>query len=293
MLEQARIQRQFAEAAPHYDAVAVVQRLAGARLLERLASLPGAPQRVLDVGCGTGHVTWQLQRHYPKATVIGVDMALPMLHQARQVGRFWQRQPVWLGALGEQLPLPSASVDWLVSNLMLQWCPDILSVLREWRRVLRPGGVLWLTTLGPETLHELRASWAAADAALPHVHPFYPIQVLGDALVQAGFGGVVADREILTLTYADAWSVMRDLQTLGAGNALVQRRKGLTGKKRWAAVLAAYETYRQTRDGRLPASFEVLYGHAWAVEGGRPEHPAAETRLDPARITRRPRPAGG
>lgn len=289
MLEQSRIRRQFAKAAATYDAVAVVQRLAGDRLLERLSAVivghspQCQPQQVLDVGCGTGYVTWQLQRLYPKATITGVDLAAPMLQRARQGGRFWQRNPVWICASGEQLPLPSASVDLVISNLMLQWCPDWLTLLGEWRRVLRPGGALLVTTLGAATLHELRASWAAVDAA-PHVHPFPVVQVLGDALVQTGFSGVVADREVLTLTYPDAVAVMRDLQQLGAGNALMARRRGLTGKGKWQAMQAAYETYRRAEDGKLPASFEILSGHAWAAAGPEPQ---TEVRFSPAQITRR------
>jgi malonyl-CoA O-methyltransferase len=286
MLEQQRVRTQFSRSARSYDAVAVVQRTAGERLLERLDYLRLIPTRVLDVGCGTGELTRVLQRRYPRAEVWGVDIALPMLEHARRKQRFWQRAPRWVCGLGESLPCADASVDLLVSNLMLQWCPDLLGVLAEWRRVLRPGGALLLTTFGPMTLKELRASWAAVDTA-PHVHDFYDINMLGDALLRVGLGGVVADSETLTLTYQDASAVMRDLQQLGAGNALATRRRGLLGKGRLAGMLAAYEQFRRSEDGRLPASFEVLYGHAWRESTPMARAEGGEVRISPQQITRR------
>jgi len=149
------------------------------------------------------------------------------------------------------------------SNLMLQWCPEPDPVLVEVRRVLRGQGVFLFTTLGPDTLNELRSSWAAV-ADHDHVHPFIDMHDIGDALIRAGFVEPVMDVERLTLTYEDVRTLMQDLRSIGARNASSERPRGLLGPRRLAAVVQAYERFR--RDGRLPATYEVVYGTAWTPQ---------------------------
>jgi len=147
------------------------------------------------------------------------------------------------------------------SNLMLQWCNDPDRVFSEFNRVLRPGGLLLFTSFGPDTLKELRAAWGAADGHT-HVSRFIDMHDLGDALLRAGLGEPVMDAETITLSYTDVRGLMRDLKTMGARNATAGRSRGLTGRRRLAAMEASYERLRT--DGRLPATWEVVYGHAWA-----------------------------
>jgi malonyl-CoA O-methyltransferase len=185
----------------------------------------------------------------------------------------------------ERLPIATGSVDLAVSNLALQWC-DPLAAFTEFRRVLAPGGLLVFTTFGPDTLKELRAAWQAADAG-PHVHGFLDMHDLGDLLVHAGFADPVLDVDRLTLTYGEVLDVLRDLKALGAHNAAASRTRGLTGKQRFARFRAAYEARR--RDGMIPATYEVVYGHAWVSE-----HDAFPARGEAAfvpldRLRRRPR----
>lgn len=161
----------------------------------------------------------------------------------------------------EHLPFQDQQVDLLVSNAVLQWSSDLARVFGEFLRVLKPGGLLMFTTFGPDTLKELRAAWSLVDG-YSHVSPFVDMHDIGDLLVRSGFADPVMDAEWLTLTYPDADALMRDLKVLGAGNATAERPRGMTGKKRFDALRAAYEPYR--RDGRLPATYEVVYGHAWA-----------------------------
>jgi malonyl-CoA O-methyltransferase len=164
----------------------------------------------------------------------------------------------------EALPLASASVDLIVSNLTLQWCrPPV--VFAEFRRVLRPGGLLVFTSFGPDTLMELREAWRAADgAAGAHVHEFVDMHDLGDQLLHAGFADPVLDVERVVLTYAEVRGVLRDLKQIGAHNAAQTRARGLTAKGRFARFEQAYETLR--RDGVIPATYEVVYGLAWAPQ---------------------------
>lgn len=266
-LDKRQIRASFDRAGPGYDAAAVLQARVREELLSRLELVKIEPAVVLDLGAGTGQGARDLKRRYRRSTVIALDCAFGMLRQVRRRSG-WLRplHPVCADAF--RLPLADGSVDLVFSSLMLQWCDDLDAVLREMRRVLAPGGFTILTTLGPDTLKELRAAWAAADAAMgearTHVLGFRDMHDIGDALGRAGFLEPVLDVEHLTLTYAGVRDLTADLKSLGAHNAAAARPRGLTGKTRWRAMTAAYEGLR--RQGRLPASYEVVYGAAWAGE---------------------------
>jgi malonyl-CoA O-methyltransferase len=256
--QQARLA--FSRAAPHYDEVAALQREIAGRMLDRLAYIKHQPALVLDVGAGTGAATHALAERYSEAQVIALDFALPMLQQARKRQSTGTR-PTCLCGDAERLPLADGSVDMIFSNATLQWCNDLPGTFREFLRVLRPNGMLLFSTFGPDTLVELRASWAAADGG-SHVSPFWDMHNIGDAMLQAGLAEPVVDVDRLQVTYDDVPALMRDLKTLGAHNVTRDRSRGLTGKGRLRAMFQAYERFR--KDGRLPASYEVVYGHAWA-----------------------------
>lgn len=254
----------FEKAASRYDEAAVLQREIGTRLLERLELMKIAPQRVLEVGSGTGFCSTQLAARYPQAQFVALDIAHGMLHHTRQRFGWWQRlrrRPGFVCADAESLPLADASVDLLFSNVTLQWCNEPDRTFAEFRRVLKPGGLLLFSTFGPDTLKELRAAWRAVDDAM-HVNVFVDMHDLGDGLVRNGFSDPVMDREDIVLTYGDARTLMADLKTIGAHNVNRGRSNGLTGKNKLNTMLAAYEQFR--RDDRLPASYEIVYGHAWA-----------------------------
>jgi malonyl-CoA O-methyltransferase len=268
-LDKKSVRSAFARAAARYDAAAVLQREIADRLLARLDYMRIAPQRILDLGCGTGYSIDMLHRRYPDARLVGLDLAHAMTAAARR--RTQSRWPFGLGgylsrgrfinADAEALPFVDHSFDLVFSNLALQWCdPD--AVFRECRRVLRPGGLLLFTTFGPDTLKELRAAWQAVDHDA-HVHAFIDMHDIGDALVRAHFADPVMDVEPLTLTYTDVPGVLRDLKAIGAHNATAARHTALTGKARFARFVQAYEVFRSA-DNRIPASYETVYGHAWA-----------------------------
>lgn len=256
--EQAR--RSFERAADRYDEVALLQREIGDRMLERLDYVRLQPKVVLDAGCGTGVATDQLARRYKGARVVALDFAHGMLRHARRRGSLFRR-PRCVCADLERLPLADRSVDLLFSSSALQWSVDLPGTFAEFLRVLRPGGLLMFSTFGPDTLKELRASWAAVDGH-SHVSPFPDMHDIGDHLVHGRFADPVMDAEWMTVTYGTVDELMRDLKLLGAHNATTGRARGMTGKGRLAAMRAAYEPFRV--DGRLPATYEVIYGHAWA-----------------------------
>ncbi|HYQ71431.1 MAG TPA: methyltransferase domain-containing protein, partial [Gammaproteobacteria bacterium] len=201
-----------------------------------------------------------LGRRYRKADITALDIAPAMLRHARNRGGWWRRPRCVCGD-AEALPFGAASFDFIFSNLMLQWCTDLPATLRELRRVLAPGGLLMFTTLGPDTLGELRESWSAVDG-YTHVNPFIDMHHVGDALLQARWAEPVMDTERLTMTYRDLATLMLDLKHIGAHNVTRGRARGLTGKHRFQAFTTAYETLRC--DGVLPSTYEVIYGHAWS-----------------------------
>jgi malonyl-CoA O-methyltransferase len=277
-LDPQRTRRAFERAAATYDASAVLQREVGQRMAERLALVKLQPRAILDVGCGTGDALGEFCSRYPEAFVLGLDSAYRMLDiartrsaSARASGRSLFAR--WFGtrtrtgaepalACGDacRLPVATACIDLVWSNLMLQWINETAVALGEFQRVLRSGGLLLFTTLGPDTLQELRGAFAGVDQAT-HVSRFLDMHDLGDMLVHAGFADPVMDMEIITLTYEDATTMMHELRAVGAHNATRGRPRGLIGRARWQRVLAALESFR--RDGRLPATYEVVYGHAW------------------------------
>lgn len=272
IFDQQHIRRAFSRSAAGYEAAATLQREIESRLLESLDYLDGrAPQVALDVGSGPAHASAAMRVRWPKARVVALDLALPMLRESRKRTAWWKRAAggdfARVCADARALPLAEGSVDVLFTNLCLQWVEDLPAVFAGFRRVLKPGGLLLCSTFGPDTLVELREAFAAADDA-PHVSPFASIAQFGDALMAAGFRDPVLDRDLFVLDHADLPALMRELRAIGATNALRARRPTLTGRARFAAAEAAYEKLR--REAGLPATWEAIYAHAWAPEPGAP-----------------------
>jgi len=262
-LDRKRVAAAFDRAAASYDKHAVLQRTVAERLAERLEVMRLEPEWILDAGAGTGTGARLLRERYARSRVLLVDFAPGMLQTARRKARKWFSRERYLCADTAALPLPPASVDLVFSSLALQWSLDLDAACAELRRVLKPGGLLMFATFGPDTLHELRRSWAEVDRNV-HVHAFMDMHDIGDALIRAGFSSPVLDVERITLTYRDVYTLMRDLKNIGASNASAGRAPGLTGRHALASLQAAYEQHRA--DGVLPATYEVVYGHGWAPE---------------------------
>jgi malonyl-CoA O-methyltransferase len=286
-VDKRQVRLAFDRAAGSYEDAAVLQREVAERMLTRLDYIKLAPATILDAGCGTGYGGDLLRSRYPRSRQVALDLAPGMLRQARN------RIPWWRRALGaaprlvcadlERLPLKPGCVDLVWSNLTLQWCNDLAAAFRGVHGALTVGGLFMFTTFGPDTLKELRAAFGGVDG-YTHVNRFVDMHDIGDLLVAAGFADPVMDMEFITVTYADFPRLLGEIRAIGAHNVTRGRRRGLMGKRAWQAASAYYEKLR--RDGTLPATFEVVYGHAWKAAPRRTEDGRAVVQLDLAGLRR-------
>ncbi|MCW8831507.1 MAG: malonyl-ACP O-methyltransferase BioC [Gammaproteobacteria bacterium] len=265
VFDQQRIRRAFDNAAESYDQAAVLQKEVCKRLLEKLDVARLDPAWILDAGTGTGEAVKSLQKKYKKAELVLFDLSESMLQKAVRQGLLFRKPHQVCGNI-ESLPFANQSFDLLFSNLAMQWCNDLAAALIEFKRVLRPGALLQFATFGPDTLKELRASWQKVDAAV-HVNSFIDMHDIGDVLLQAGFAEPVMESEIITVNYREVDTLMQDLRDIGANVTANGHRQGLLTRNMLKQLREAYEVYRQ--DGVLPATYEVVYGHAWVAESSR------------------------
>jgi malonyl-CoA O-methyltransferase len=285
-LDRRAVARAFDRASDSYDAAAALQDHVRGELLSRLDELKVEPRAILDLGAGTGHGARALKRRFPGAVVVAVDIAPGMLERARSQSR-WLRRFERVRADAYKLPFKDGAFDLVFSNLMLQWCDDLDAVFGEIARVLKPGGLLLFSTFGPDTLGELREAWGQAGDDSNHVNHFFDAHAVGSALMHASLAEPVLDVDRIVEGYADVLTLMRELKAIGAHNVTRGRARGLTGRKRLAAMTQAYETLR--RNGKLPATYEVIHATAWGTGRQTPENPAfpRETLISPSAIRRR------
>ena len=263
-LVDARIaRRRFERAAATYSQAARLEEEIGARMLERLDYVKLAPRRVLDAGSGPPQRA--LGKRYPGAEIVALDFALAMLRTGKK--RFFERKTVKaVGADMARIPIAPATIDLVWSNMALHWAADPLAALREFHRVLAVDGLLMFSTLGPDTLAELRQAAGGA-----RVHAFTDMHDLGDMLLEAGFAEPVMDSERITLLYGDGAALLADLRASGQTCALAAAsgapRRGLAGRGFLAALTERLAAQR--REGKLAVGYEVVYGHAWKAPARR------------------------
>lgn len=250
--------RHFSRAANTYNQAAIIHQEVGMRLLDRLDLIKLDPGVILDLGSGTGFFAPHLTQKYPKARIVKLDIAENMLRFSNKKN-FAQHTSVC--GDGEYLPLKNHSVDFVFSNCVLHWFVNPQKVLAEIRRVLKPEGLVLFSTFGPDTLQELRESFSIIDRNT-HVNTFMDMHHIGDMLIQTQLLDPVMDMEIITLTYQNLMGLIQDLKNTGENCVNREESIGLSSKGTIDKLINAYEHYR-TRDGLLPATFEIIYGHAW------------------------------
>jgi len=245
----------FSRAASHYDSAAQLQREVGTRLLDSTDSMEYEPERVVDLGCGTGYFHPFLKSRFPNAEYLGIDLAPGMVEFARAQ---FPTADQWLVGDAENLPLASHSVDLIFSSLAIQWCPNLSGLFAELARVLKPGGRCVFTSLGPDTLKELRSSWAAVDGH-QHVNSFLPALAVEQVVNTTPGLSIRLHSEQFQMEYDRVRELLAELKTLGAHNMNQGRQPGLTGRRALQGMLSAYESWRDTA-GKLPATYDVLFG---------------------------------
>lgn len=263
-ISKQKIRRAFDRAAESYDDAAVLQKEVCIRLLEKLEYIRLSPQMILDAGVGTGEAVTPLLKRYKKSRLIALDLSERMLAKA-STHRGLLRKPELVCADIEKLPFGDNNFELIFSSLTLQWCNDMHATFRDLLRVLKPGGLLLFTTFGPDTLKELRACWQQIDDAV-HVNQFADMHDIGDGLLQAGFADPVMEAETITVNYGSVDKLMSDLRAIGANVTAKGGRPGLTAPSVLNRLRQAYEAYRVNE--LLPASYEVVYGHAWKPDSG-------------------------
>jgi len=243
----------FNKASKSYNDVAFLQKEIANRLLQKLNPLKLIPESILDLGSGTGIFTNLVSSKYSNAKTISLDFALNSITLSNADFK--------VCANANHLPFKTSSIDFVCSNLMLQWIQDPSLVFKEVNRVLKPDSLFFFSSFGPDTLNELKSSWAVVDSG-NHVNNFIDMHDLGDQLTGCGFQSPIMEMEKITLTYSEVEDLMLDLKSLGA-NKVFSQSKGLVGKNKFTSMKNMYESYRT--DGKIPATYEVIYGHAWTA----------------------------
>lgn len=268
-----KIRRAFDRVAPAFATNDFLYREMARRMDERLAMVRIAPTRILDAGCALGADRLSLQKRYPDAAWLGVDQSLSMLRQGQSTEQaalgFMRRlfhagrrsQSARIAANMGQLPVAGQSMDLIWSNAAIHWLNHLPDVFKEFNRALGVGGLLMFSTFGPDTLKQLRHAIGVVGS-LPRIHDFADMHDVGDMLVHAGFSDPVMDMETLTLTYADPWQALQELQRAGSVSAHAMSAGGLTTKQFWHQVFAHWQRDDQ---GRYPLTFELVQGHAWKM----------------------------
>ncbi len=282
MLIRKHIRRRFERAAATFEDSDFVHAATRDGLLSRLEPIRLDAKTIIDLGAATGGASRALTKRFKYADIISVDIAHNMLRKARGKTSWWSKN-TFAQADATSLPFADESVDVVFSNLLLPWLADPTPAFFEIARVLRNGGMLAFATLGPDSLQALRRAWASVDNGV-HVTPFPDMHDIGDALVKAGLRDPVLDVDHLSISYRSAERLLADLTATGARNVLQQRARGLTGRRRFAAMIAALED--STVGDNIAIELELIFGHCW---GAGPKMDASNYKIDAAHIPVRQR----
>lgn len=227
-----------------------------ARLLDNLKDVKKDFQHILSVHTDPD----AMNTHFKNSFVIHQDLSKKMLKN---------KPGMLINAEEEFFPFKNQSLDLIISCLSLHWANDLPGVLVQFLRSLMPDGLFLAALFGGETLKELRQTMMLAEMDLrggisPHISPFPDVRDAGALLQRAGFALPVVSTEKVTVTYRDAFSLMKDLKAMGEQNSLIKRFKGLTRPELLTRTAEIYQRDHANDEGRINATFEILYLQGWA-----------------------------
>ena len=269
------IRNSFNRHAKSYEDVAKIQQEIGERLFERLQYLNIQPRYILDVGCGPGYFSQKLKTLYPKAKIVGLDLAYLMVKQA-QSKQGWRSRWGLVNADMTSLPFENGTFDLVFSNQVIHWSNPLHIVFGELNRVMAKDACLMFSTLGPDTFKELKLAFDSVDQ-FSHVNDFMDLHVIGDCLVKEYFLDPVMDMEYIIAKYATVPELVRSIKNQGVKNISSSRHRGLTSKGVWRQFINRMEEQSNLSDG-IQLTYEVIYGHAWKGTQTKRDH-GVETRI--------------
>ncbi|WP_367606003.1 malonyl-ACP O-methyltransferase BioC [Legionella sp. W05-934-2] len=263
MTRNVEIGKAFDRVATQYEKSAIIQQEIGNRLIERLDYLTITPTRILDLGCGVGQFSQALKKRYPKAHIVGIDLSYQMLNVAK-LKQSWRSKWSLVGGDIATLPFANESFDLVFSNQAVHWVENVNALFSELHRIMAVNGCLMFSTLGPDTFKELSTVFKAIDD-YEHVNIFQDMHDIGDSLLQAQWLDPVMDMEFITAQYASVNDLLKSLKRQGVKNIHPQRKLGLSGRQFLQQLSSLYQqTFAQA--GKVPLTYEVVYGHAWRGE---------------------------
>ncbi|MDQ7049197.1 MAG: methyltransferase domain-containing protein [Enterobacterales bacterium] len=263
--QKANIQRQqrnqyFDRISMDFSDFSFLQNEVATRLFERLEMMNVIPRRIVEVGCADGFLTRLLAKKFPKAKIVALDASSQMIKSAQQKQgffspiKFQQSDP-------EKLPMKNNSMDLVISNLAYDYCIEPKKMLLEFNRVLKPGGLLLLSALGPDSLLELRQSWLQLNPNASF-QTFLDMHIIGDQIQAAQFENTLMDRDLIQLKYQTLKGLLSELKRAGGQNLHPSRGKGLWGKQIFKEYQKLVEKLR-TDEGHLNVTCELVFGHGW------------------------------
>lgn len=246
----------FNRVALNYNSVASLQHSVGNKLMNYLNTVKITPQTILDIGGATGYFSKLLGSRYSHSKIINIDIAQNMLSVAQSLS-----QQNLLCADFDCLPLTNKSVDLIFANMSLQWSLDLSKTFWELSQVLEPSGLLIFSTLGPNTLCELRNCWRQIDNHA-HANTFVSVATLQNILHNNDFITSINTEKVIQ-TYSTVSQLLYYLKAIGANYVYNENRsRGLLTKRKLIQLESIYEQYRN-QNNRLAATFEIIYGLAW------------------------------
>jgi len=265
-------------AAVNFDEFDFLFREVADRLADRLLDITRAFPVALELGCHTGGLKRVLAGRGKIETLVQCDLSENMARRANELAVI---------ADEEVLPFEGPCFDLVLSNLSLHWVNDLPGALAQANRCLKPDGLFLGAILGGDTLHELRDCLMQAELRLcggfsPRLSPFAQVRDVGALLQRAGFSLPVTDSDVITVTYQNAFQLMSDLRGMGETEATFARPKQFTRRELFLQAANLYQERYGTIDGRISATFEVIYMHGWSPHDSqqKPLRPgSAKTRL--------------